>query len=181
MTKNEYSVYSYRERTNAGLLAAAAVANGWMALEECRTDKNSTDESDDEVYQGRSDIRIWRDARHHEIEAKFLRVAFTSGSTQRLTKTAIKALADSSRSTPSGAKFDRKIAVTFVVPTMTVAQLAKTTDAEMEEYRSKLIKQIMSMHPSFIAYTFSGAVTAVGSPNRRALGVILFGSEPNEA
>jgi hypothetical protein len=180
MTKNEDAVYSYKERTNAGLLAAAAVANGWMALEECRTDKNSSDESDDEVYQGRSDIRIWRDARHHEIEAKFLRVAFASESTQRLTKTAIKALEDSSRSVPSGDKFDRKIAVTFVVPTMTVAQLSKTTDAEMEEYRSKLIKQILSMHPSFIAYTFPGAVKAVGSPNRRALGVILFGSEPKE-
>jgi hypothetical protein len=63
---------------------------------------------------------------------------------------------------------------------MTVAQLSKTTDAEMEEYRSKLIKQILSMHPSFIAYTFPGAVKAVGSPNRRALGVILFGSEPKE-
>ena len=180
ITKGDHAVYSYKERTNAGLLAAAAVANGWIALEECRTDKHISSDNE-EIYQGRSDIRLWRDARHHEIEAKFLRVALASSSTTRLSEAAERAVRDSACSVPTGDRFDRKIAVTFVVPTMSVAQLEKTTEVEMDEYRTRLIKYIQSTKPNFLAYTFAGPATAAGAPKRKALGIILFGTEPHEA
>ena len=39
ITNGKHAVYSYKERTNVGLLAAAAAANGWVALEECSSEK----------------------------------------------------------------------------------------------------------------------------------------------
>lgn len=180
VTAQKHSVYSYKERTNVGLLAAAATANGWIALEECRSEKYASSNSD-EVYQGRSDLRIWRDKRHHEIEAKFLRVALASSSTTRLTKAAEKSIDDASRSVESGDRFDRKIAVTFVVPTLTNTQVKKFDADALVEYQERLLRFIQAKEPSFIAYTFPGPAPAVGSPNRQALGVILFGAEPSEA
>ena len=175
----EHSVYSYKERTNVGLLAAAAVANGWIALEECRSEKLTSIDSD-EVYQGRSDIRIWRDKRHHEIEAKFIRVALASTSTTRLSQAAEKSIGDASRSVKSGDRSDRKVAVTFVVPTLTNAQVEKLDAGALVEHQERLLTFIRKTKPSFIAYTFPGLAVASGSPNRQALGVILFGAEPSE-
>ena len=88
VTNAEHPVYTYKERTNIGLLAAAATANGWVALEECRAEKMSA--SSEDVYQGRSDLRIWRDNRHHELAAKFLRIALKSTSKTRLESAAEK-------------------------------------------------------------------------------------------
>lgn len=107
VTGEKHAVYSYKERTNVGILAAAATANGWIALEECRSTKYLGVDSD-EVYQGRSDLRIWRDKRHHEVEAKFLRVALASSSTSRLTKASEKSISDAARSVKSGDRFDQK-------------------------------------------------------------------------
>lgn len=177
VTDEKHAVYSYKERTNVGLLASAATANGWISLEECRSEKYLSADGDD-VYQGRSDLRIWRDRRHHEIEAKFLRVALASESTTRLSRAAEKSIADAARSVESGDKFDRKLAVTFVVPTITNSQLEKLSEESLSEHRARLVKYIKDTKPSFIAYTFPGVAPAVGSPNRKALGVILFGAEP---
>jgi hypothetical protein len=180
VTDGQHAVYSYKERTNVGLLAAAATANGWIALEECRSEK-LVDADGDDVYQGRSDLRIWRDKRHHEIEAKFLRVALASESTTRLTRTAERSIQDASRSVKSGARFDRKIAVTFVVPTITKAQAEKLLPEQIDEYQARLLQFVEETTPSFTAYAFPGLAPAVGSRDRRALGVILFGAEPSEA
>ncbi|NMG17468.1 hypothetical protein [Aromatoleum bremense] len=180
VTVEKHSVYSYKERTNVGLLAAAATANGWIALEECRSEKYSSKDSE-EVYQGRSDLRIWRDKRHHEIEAKFLRIALTSTSTTRLTKAAEKSVADAARSVESGDRFDRKIAVTFVVPTLTNSQADKLSEKMQSEHQERLINFIQEKKPSFMAYAFPGRAPVAGSLNRQALGVILFGTEPSEA
>ncbi|MBB5866134.1 hypothetical protein [Xanthomonas sp. 3058] len=180
VTGEKHAVYSYKERTNVGLLAAAATANGWVALEECRSDKYAKTDSD-EIYQGRSDLRIWRDKRHHEIEAKFLRVALTSSSTTRLTKASERSINDAARSVESGDKFDRKIAVTFVVPTLTNAQADSLSADTILDHRKRLLEFISKGKPSFTAYAFPGIAPAVGSPNRKALGIILFGAEPIDA
>ncbi len=179
VTEEKHAVYSYKERTNVGLLASAATANGWISLEECRSGKYLSADGED-VYQGRSDLRIWRDKRHHEIEAKFLRVALASESTKRLSRAAERAIEDAARSVDSGDKFDRKIAVTFVVPTITIAQFEKFSEDALAEHRTRLLTFINSKKPSFIAYTFPGPAPSVGQPNRKALGVILFGAEPRE-
>lgn len=176
LTKGQHAVYAYKERTNVGLLASAATANGWIALEECSSEKHVTTAKDD-VYQGRSDIRIWRDKRHHEIEAKFLRVALTSSSNSRLDATSIKAISDASRSVRASSS-DRKIAVTFVAPMLTQTQSETLSTSEKDEYIKKLLSYIAAQNPSFIAYAFPGEVTAVGS-KRKSLGIVLFGTEPD--
>ncbi len=175
LTKGQHAVYAYKERTNVGLLASAATANGWIALEECSSEKHVTT-AKDHVYQGRSDIRIWRDKRHHEIEAKFLRVALTSSSNSRLEAASARAISDASRSIKNGSR-DRKIAVTFVAPMLTKTQCESLSPAEKHEYMEKLLQYISEQKPSFIAYAFPGEVEAVGSM-RKSLGIILFGAEP---
>ncbi|MBN8477244.1 hypothetical protein [Sulfuritalea sp.] len=143
VTDGQHAVYAYKERTNVGLLSASAVANGWVALEECRSKKFASEDGDD-VYQGRSDLRIWRDKRHHELEAKFLRVPLISESTTRLDRVDEKAIADAARSVATGARFDRKIAVTFVVPMLTVSQLEKTSHEIIRSNLERLLKYIQS-------------------------------------
>ena len=180
VTDGQHAVYAYKERTNVGLLSATAVANGWVALEECRSEKYSSQDSDD-VYQGRSDLRIWRDKRHHELEAKFLRVPLISKSTTRLDSIYEKAIADAARSVATGDRFDRKIAVTFVVPMLTASQLEKISHERIHSNLERLLDYIQDTKPHFCASCFPGVGTVSGRQHRRSLGVILFGREPNEA
>lgn len=180
VTDGQHAVYAYKERTNVGLLSATAVANGWVALEECRSEKYSSQDGDD-VYQGRSDLRIWRDKQHHELEAKFLRVSLISESNTRLDRFYEKAIEDAARSRATGAMFDRKIAVTFVVPMLTVSQLEKTTQESIRSNLKGLLDYIQQYKPHFCASCFPGIGTVSGRENRRSLGIILFGREPNEA
>ena len=70
VSKKRTSVHAEKERANTGLLAAAATRNGWVALEECRTEKVDKHLKNG-TYHGRCDLVLWRDSRHHEIEAKF--------------------------------------------------------------------------------------------------------------
>lgn len=178
VTKGEHPAYAYKERTNVGILAAAAAANGWVALEECRSTKFKPSETE-ETYEGRSDMRIWRDARHHEVEAKFLRVALKSSSTTRLDKAASKARADASRSIATEDRVDRKIALTCVVPTVSDNQYDTLSQEQIRDYASQILKHIRQSKPHFLAYTFPGPVRAAGTKKRKALGIILFGEEQN--
>ena len=190
VTNGEHPVYAYKERTNVGLLAAAAAANGWVALEECRATKLKPtaepviDEDGTEIdvtYEGRSDMRIWRDDKSHEVEAKFLRVALKSTGMTRLDRVAKKAGDDAARSTPTGQKFDRKVALTYVVPTVTDLQFEKLSVPEIENLVSNIVEHIRLSKPHFLAYAFAGASRAVGTKKRMALGAILFGVENREA
>lgn len=179
VTNGQHAVYAYKERTNVGLLSATAVANGWFALEECRSEKYSSQDSGD-VYQGRSDLRIWRDKRHHELEAKFLRVPLISESTTRLNRTDENATKDAERAVGAGARFERKIAVTFVVPMLTVSQLQKTSEESIRSNLERLLDYIQDTKPHFCASCFPGIGTVSGREHRRSLGVVLFGREPYE-
>jgi hypothetical protein len=180
VTDGQHAVYAYKERTNVGLLSASAVVNGWVSLEECRSEKYASEDGED-VYQGRSDLRIWRDKRHHELEAKFLRVPLISESTTRLDRIDEKAIADAARSVATGARFDRKIAVTFVVPMLTATQLEKTSHDNLRSNLKRLLEYIQSTKPHFCASSFPGVGTVSGREHRRSLGVVLFGREPNKA
>lgn len=175
ITKKKQAVYSFKERTNVGLFAAAAMANGWIALEECRSEKFTSEETDD-TYQGWSDLRIWRDRRHHEIEAKFVRVALASSGKKRIDKACENAVKNSIRSTASGDQFDKKIALTFIVPTLSKTQFETWKKEEIDEETEKLIQYVKTFKPHLLAYTFPGATTAIGSNNRKALGIILVGA-----
>ncbi|MBS0391448.1 MAG: hypothetical protein JSR23_09925 [Proteobacteria bacterium] len=177
VTTGKDPVYKYKERTNVGLLAAAATANGWVALEECRSEKMTRDEED--RYQGRSDLRIWRDSRHHELEAKFLRVALKSESTTRLDTATENSMQDAVRSLPSGAKFDRKIALTFAVPMVTTKQFERLGSEEVNRLLAELNEYVLkNAKPDFFASVYPGKAEVSGRPNRVSLGVVLFGREP---
>jgi hypothetical protein len=65
--KGKFAAYSYRERPNVGVMAGAAVRAGWVALEECWSEK----EGASGVRNGRADLWLWRDIHHERIEAKF--------------------------------------------------------------------------------------------------------------
>ena len=189
-TGGKEPVYAYRERTNVGLLAAAAVANGWLALEECRMTKTKVLKAVDEIenedegivnYEGRSDLRMWRDDTEHVIEAKFLRVALRTGSTNRLDRIALKAFDDASRATTLAEKRSRKIALTYVVPTLSDDQHSKLSTEDNEALIQNIVGHICAKRPEFLAYAFAGGVRAAGTKKRMALGAILFGAEIRDA
>ena len=186
--------YAYRERTNVGLLAAAAVANGWLALEECRMTKAKVQKTLDSIaneseaegdgvvnYEGRSDLRMWRDDTEHVIEAKFLRVALRTGSTNRLEKIALRATDDASRTSTLADKRSRRIALTYVVPTLSDDQFEKMSDEDNIVFIGRIVDHICESKPEFLAYAFVGGVRAAGTKKRIALGAILFGSEIRDA
>jgi hypothetical protein len=168
------SVYSEKERANTGLLAAAAVRNGWVALEECRTQKVDR-HSSDQVYDGRCDLVLWRDKRHHEIEAKFTRISLHARTNNRIEKAYSKAMADSSRSTEHGYRSEKKLAITYVVPVVEPSRLEITSEAEIGVQLRDMIDEIKhSYEPLLFAYAFSGPAKLVGS-DKIGLGVILIG------
>lgn len=174
ISKELSSVHSEKERSNTGLLAAAAIRNGWVALEESRTEKQDKI-SKKETYNGRCDLVLWRDQRHHEIEAKFVRISVRAKSNGKINKAFKKALFDSSRSTSSGYRSERKIAITYIVPTIKPDFLNKTNDEEIAELIEKLISEIKNDHsPSLLSYAFPGPVELEGSKSL-GLGVILVG------
>lgn len=180
LTKGEHAAYGHKERTNVGLFAAAATANGWAALVECRSSKVAKDQTSD-FYEGRTDLMLWRGRRFHEIEAKFLRVPLTSRvHEKRLDSSSEKALADAARSTQALRKSDRTLAINFVVPTLSAKQALAMPHEEKKRLVESFISLIVAKNPEFYAYTFLHDVVAVGSKERRALGIVLFGNEPSE-
>lgn len=182
LTKGAHAAYGHKERTNVGLFAAAATANGWAALVECRSSKVSKDQESG-FYEGRTDLMLWRGRRFHEIEAKFLRVPLTSRiHEKRLETSSEKALADAARSTQALRKSDRTLAINFVVPTLSEKQSLAMSREEKTALVKGFVNLIVDKNPEFYAYTFLQDVVAVGSKEkgRRALGIILFGNEPSE-
>lgn len=181
------AVYAYKERTNVGLFAAAAVANGWFALEECGMKKskmpksNSLDKSPKDPsieYQGRSDLRMWRDDTEYAIEAKFIRVALKTGSPNKLNKSIDKVLKDLDQVSPIDDKKSRRIALIYVVPTLTNNHDEKFSEEDRKVLIDELVTSIGKRKPDFMAHAFSGAVSTKGSKTSRvAHGVILFGKE----
>lgn len=168
------AVHAEKERANTGLLAAAATRNGWIALEECRTQK-SNKHLNTLQYSGRCDLVLWRDSRHHEIEAKFTRIKLGARTKNRIDMAYSRALADSSRSTYSGYRSERKVAVSYIVPAESESKLEGTPEEVVADKLWEMICHIDETYrPTFMAYAFPGPVKMEGNPNL-ALGTILVG------
>ena len=181
LTKGEQAVYAHKERTNVSLFAAAATASGWAALVECRASKASKTLTDG-TYEGWTDLMLWRGRRFHEIEAKFIRVPLTSKVREkRLNKASEKALNDAARATLALKKSDRTLAITFVVPTLSTAEYKAMEPSQLSSLLDDFVKLIIDKKPEFYAYAFPEGVHTVGTNERSALGVIIFGNEPSEA
>ena len=86
--KDNFAAYSYRERPNISVMAAAAVRAKWIPLEECWSEK--------EGKNGRGDLWLWKDVRHERIEAKFTSDGFSE------LKKKIKSRHESAKKTHSG-------------------------------------------------------------------------------
>ncbi len=174
ISKKRSAVYAEKERANTGLLAAAAIKNGWIALEESSTQKYNK-KTGKETYKGRSDLILWRDQRHHEIEAKFMRHVLFSKNRARINRVYNRALSDSSRSTFSGLKSEKKIAITYIVPIINISRLEKSSNEDIANELNLLIKDIKKEHkPLLMSYAFPGPVNMEGA-KRKALGVIMIG------
>lgn len=168
------SVHAEKERANTGLLAAAATKNGWVALEECRTEKAHR-HLKKTTYGGRCDLMLWRDIRHHEIEAKFSRISIVARSSVRVDKAYAKAIADSERSTSAGYRSEKKIAVTYIVPVIRPKLIESLSESQIADKLQDLVEYIKSeLDPTLLAYAFPGPISLEGSPNI-GLGVILIG------
>lgn len=174
VSKGNTSAHAEKERANTGLLAAAATRNGWIALEECKTNK-ADKYFKNQTYSGRCDLVLWRDRRHHEIEAKFTRIAIPMRSSKRMQKIYRKAIEDSSRSTSSGYKSDKKIGITYIVPVIRPKLFEQISNEDISKELKKVVAFIKAeFEPTLLSYAFPGPVTLEGSPNY-SLGVILVG------
>jgi len=175
VSNKKSAVYAEKERANTGLLAAAAVKNGWVALEESRTDKYRKI-SDRKTYKGKCDLVLWRDQKHHEIEAKFAYHVLFSKSKDRIDRLYHKAISDSYRSTFSGHRSGKKIAITYVVPVISPARLEKQNESELAAELKSLMKSIKKTYnPELLSCAFPGPIDLQVKTKRKALGVILFG------
>lgn len=176
ISKKHSGVHAEKERANTGLLAAAAVRNGWVALEESKTEKEDKNDSKSS-YVGSCDLILWRDQRHHEIEAKFMRHVLFSSNRDKIIKTYNKAIADSLRSKYTGLRSEKKIAITYIVPIIAPSKLQAYTEDEIGKELQLLIKDIkQEFSPDLIAYTFPGEIDMVKKGNHKALGVIMIGN-----
>ena len=171
ITNGKFAPYSYKERTNLGVLASAAVKTGWAALEECRTEKS---EKEDETlsYQGRADLLLWRDARNDQVEAKFMRRSLTAPTLKRIEKVHGKARGDAARSTTNESKKENCVALTFIVPWVKSEEKKDDTHGQVEALIDSLYRELK---PTIFAYVFSWDVPLVGAEHRTGLGVILIG------
>ena len=169
------SVHAEKERANTGLLAAAATRTGWVALEESSVEK--TDKYSAKLtYSGHCDLVLWRDKRHHEIEAKVTRPSLSSRSTNKLNKAHMKALSDSSRSTKAGLRSEKKIGITYAIPHMKPRALSLLSEDDIATKLLALIAEIRATHkPTILAYAFPGPIKMVKSKNI-GVGVILIGN-----
>lgn len=171
ITKGKFAPYSYKERTNLGVLASAAVKTGWAALEECRAEKS---EKEDEAlfYQGRADLLLWRDTRNDQVEAKFMRRSLTAPSLKRIETVHGKAKGDAARSTSNESKKENFVALTFIVPWIKSGEKTDETHGQVNDFLDSLYQELK---PTIFASVFSGEAPLVGAEYRTGLGVILIG------
>ncbi|MCH8542681.1 MAG: hypothetical protein LAT61_03830 [Alcanivorax sp.] len=174
VSNRKAAVYAEKERANTGLLAAAATRNGWVALEECRSQKIYR-YIENEEYSGRCDLMLWRDRKHHIIEAKHVRHPIGARSISRIDRAHSRALADSGRSMSSGYKSEKMVAITYIVPVVKPKNFEVMTKEEISKKLSEVVEDVRKKHsPTFMAYAFPGVVELQGSPNL-GLGVIVIG------
>ena len=174
VSKGRSAVHSESERANTGILAAASIKNGWIALEESKTEKVSI-KPKKETYFGRCDLILWRDQRHHKIEAKCSRFNLYGNVWERIVRAHEKSKLDTQKAIYVGYKSEKKIAITFIIPVVDKSKLDDYSDADIKEKLKTLIKYIEDeLSPTVMSYAFPGPVHMEGRV-RMALGVILIG------
>jgi hypothetical protein len=149
--KGKFAAYSYRERPNVGVMSAAAVRAGWIALEECWSEKDGASG----VRNGRADLWLWRNIHHERIEAKFT----TDGPSELIKKLRLRHESARADARKLGSPVDaRNIALTFVVP--------RARNNEKEGFEKSVVEvanHCRNLSPKIFASVFPGWVPRLGA------------------
>jgi hypothetical protein len=175
ITNGTLAPYSYRERPNVSALAAAAVAEGWIALEECWLRKSSNVSA--HCY-GRADVTLWKGRRTSIVEA-----TFTRDSIQSL-KAKIRIRSDRSRKQAERClanEASEHIAVTFVVPRVVPGTIVDRR--HLRELFDKTVEECRSVSKNWermmMAGVFLGEVECLSADRNdedmAAVGVVILG------
>ena len=170
VTGGTHAPYSYKEQTNVGILAGAAVNVGWVALEECAFEKKSrADESSD----GRVDLSLWTaEGKRYLMEAKLtVRSVDTLEDRLRVVVGNAKEDAEKLRSDVEATRY----AVVFVIPRFGAAANASSVADGIDT----AIEMSRNERADFLAYTFPGEVERKASDRKDseqiAHGIIVLG------
>lgn len=178
VTGGAHAPYSYKEQTNVGVLAGAAINVGWVALEECAFNKSA---GADEGSDGRVDLSIWTtEGQRYLMEAKLtVRSVDTLGDRIKVVVGNAKEDAGKLRSEIDATRY----AVVFVIPRFS----AKADAASVEDGIDEAIAMCRNERADFFAYTFPGRVDRKASDrmdsDQTAYGIIVLGyrDEPTDS
>lgn len=169
LSGGEHAPYSYKEQTNVGILAGAAINIGWVALEECAIEKAGAEQ----VSGGRVDLSLWTtEGQRYLMEAK-------------LTVRSVDTLKDRIRVVVEDAREDAKklrseaeatrYAVVFVIPRFDASADTDSVETGIDQ----AIEMCRNERADFFAYTFPGEVERKASDRmdteQRAYGLIVLG------
>lgn len=164
-TKGEFAAYSYRERTNIGVMACAAMKAGWAAFQECCSEKNAR------LTPGRVDLMLSCNGFHEQIEAKFTCDGFGK------LKGKIKRKHDSAKTDAAAlARLpnSRNLALTFIVPRVNDYDLNPFHDAVLD-----LMDHCMKLSPAIFGSVFPGKAPrrsgAESEQHMISAGIIVIG------
>ncbi len=189
-TDGNYSPFCYRERTNTGLLAAAAIKNDWVALEEYKVQKKDIDTR--QKYDGRADLvlihKIKSKKTLYEIEAKLVRKPISTNPDKRSLGFLGKAFnsARKNRENEDNDYTEHKVALTFIVPFIDPLKYPNDKP-ELFKIQNKLITTIDDIsdryEPDLLVYSFikKGCELLVSKQQKRkyGYGTIIVGEIVN--
>lgn len=166
--------YSFRERPNVGVMAAAAIKDGWFALEECWAEKNEVDST----FDGRADLKIWRGNIQYQIESKF-----TCDSFDKLKNKISSRHKDAIKDAKNHRGEEKKIAMTFIVPRIEEKEYEKVSFEKNLDDLIDLSRDFEPRYPRFLGAVFPGKVErktgdrhdTISSINKVSYGIIVIG------
>lgn len=168
--KGEFAAYSYGERPNIGVMAGAAVKAGWVALEECWSEKTGILGAK-KPYDGRADLWLWQNPHHEKIEAKLTSDGF-SELKRKIPLRRASAVKDAGKLGKS--PDSTNMALTFIVP-----RVERTQKGDFETSVVELADYCLDLSPSIFGSVFPGRVPRLGGDRKNdqkdALGVIVIG------
>lgn len=145
----ERAAYSYKEQTNVGILAGAAIKIDWVALEECAINKSMVPGVKND---GRVDLSLWaNNERRYLMEAKL-----TARSVDTL-KDRIDVVVDVAKR--DATKLRSEVAATRYAVVFVIPRFSKLADPSMVENGiNEAIEMCRDKEPKadFLAYTFPG-------------------------
>ena len=170
-SNSKIAPYSFRERPNISVMAGAAIKAGWVALEECWSEKKSQSKESG-IYGGRADLILWRGDIRENIEAKFTCDSFLALE-KKCKDRHNDAKTDASKLKPPVK--GNNIALTFIVP-----RLVKSELNSFESNALVLMRHCLDLKPDIFGAIFPGWVERQTSDRndkeKGSVGIIVIGN-----